>query len=140
MSKNIMPQVLKMLNVEYGEKFKLRDGEVYEYGSFVIKEGEGLVGISDYGTTSLCNEKLYDILSGYLEVVKLPWEPKKGERYYFPRVDAYLKGEMVVGDYTWDFATFELAMKALGMVYRTKEEAEAHFAEDYEKLTGKKLE
>ena len=30
-------------------------------------------------------------------------------------------------------------MLALNMVYRTREEAEAHMAEDYERLTGKPL-
>ena len=40
----------------------------------------------------------------------------------------------------WLGDTRDYAMKALDMVYRTREEAEAHLAEDYERLTGKKLE
>lgn len=139
MAKNLMQEIIKMLGVEYGEKFKLRaaDSEICENALFYFDKDNGFIRMSD--TKEEVYNMLYDVVSGYYEVVKLPWEPKKGKRYYFPRVDAHLKGEMVVGDYTWDFETFDLAMKALGMVYRTKEEAEAHFASDYEKLTGKPL-
>lgn len=69
------------------------------------------------------------------EEKKIPWEPKRGERYYFPSIT----DKCVVSNF-WDGATMELALKAFGYMYRTREEAEAHLAGDYEKLTGKKLE
>ena len=70
---------------------------------------------------------------------KVPWKPKMGERYYFPRVDADIKSKAVVDDFDWEFLTFDYAMMSLGMAYRTREEAESNLSKDYEKLTGKKL-
>ena len=33
---------------------------------------------------------------------KVPWKPKMGERYYFPRVDADIKSKAVVDDFDWE--------------------------------------
>lgn len=143
MAKILIPDIAKLLGVELDEEFQIRSSgcKKCEPGIYKFDLGEGLVKKDENGVfNSNSSVEFEDLCLGNYEIVKLPWEPKKGMRYYFPRVDANLKGEMAVGDYDWDFETFDLAMKALGMVYRTKEEAEAHFAEDYEKLTGKKLE
>ena len=78
---------------------------------------------------------LYYLLSGKETVVRLPWEPKEGERYCYPSVSA-----KNVDCTNWTCCSFDYAMKALGMIYKTPEEAQAHFAENYEKLTGEKLE
>lgn len=141
MANDLLKKVVSLLGLEIGEKFKLRDIEkdIVVPNLYYFSEADGLMRINANGEVLTSPYVVNSILSGKYKIIKLPWEPKKGKRYYFPRVDAYLKGEMVVGDYTWDFETFDLAMKALGMVYRTKEEAEAHFASDYEKLTGKPL-
>ena len=75
-----------------------------------------------------------DLCLGNYEIVKLPWEPKYGEIYYFLDIN-----EKEIMSYPWENDTFDYAMKALGMIYRTEEGAQAHFAEDYERLTGKPL-
>ena len=142
MAKILIPDIAKLLGVELNEEFQIRSSgcKKCEPGIYKFDLGEGLVKKDENGVfNSNSSVEFEDLCLGNYEVVKLPWEPKKGEGYYFPRVDADLEGEMVVGDYNWDFETFDLAMKALGMVYRTKEEAEAHFASDYERLTGKPL-
>lgn len=137
MSKNIMPEVLKMLGVEHGEKFKLyaEDCGECEDVLFAFNHGEELIKISPNGCTEYANGKLLDILNGYYEIVKLPWEPKEGERYFYPSISAKR-----VDCTNWIYCSFDYAMKALGMVYKTLEEAQECFADDYEKLTGKKLE
>ena len=47
---------------------------------------------------------------------------------------------LFIESFMWGNSTFDYAAKNMGIIYRTKAEAEAHLEEDYERLTGKKLE
>ena len=136
MAKNLIPEVLKMLGVERGEAFKLRaqDCEVYEDDLFAFNYYDRLIKIPPSGNAEYVDEKMCKILNGYYEIVKLPWEPRDGETVFYPNTTNKLIGQSYWAGDTWD-----LALKALGMVYQTRKEAEEHFAEDYEKLTGKKI-
>ena len=132
MAKNCMAAVAKMLGVELGEKFIIENKDrketvVLAMDGFHVIQPNNVVG-PDHG------KLLSKVLQGLYEVKKIPWEPKKDERYYIPSVSS-----QCVQKYFWHEYTLDFAMKALGMIYRTKEEAEAHFTEDYEKLTGKPL-
>lgn len=137
MAKNLMPEIIKALGLEYDEVFRVceQDAETAEGGLFCFNKEGGLIKINPDGSTCTALEILYDILNGYYEIVKLPWEPKYKERYYRPNI-IYKR----VSDVLWRGSALDYALKVLGMVYRTREEAEAHLAEDYERLTGKKLE
>ena len=133
MTKNLMPEIAKLLGVELGEEFIIENADRKET---VVLGMDGLHVIQpnnvlgpDHG------ELLSKVLQGLYEVKKLPWEPREGERYCYPSVSA-----KNVDCTDWICCSFDYAMKALGMIYKTPEEAQAHFAEDYEKLTGKKLE
>ena len=132
MAKNCMAAIAKMLGVELGEEFIIENKDrketvVLAADGFHIIQPNNVVG-PDHG------KLLSKVLQGLYEVKKIPWEPKKDEHYYIPSVS-----NQCVQKYFWHEYTLDFAMKALGMIYRTKEEAEAHFAEDYEKLTGKPL-
>ena len=81
---------------------------------------------------------LYDILAGNYEIVKLPWEPKQGEEYWTIHFEPVGNPRAIL--YPWMGDKPDFTNLRLNMVYRTKAEAEAHLAEDYERLTGKKLE
>ena len=133
MTKNLMPEVAKMLGVEVGEEFKAYDTEVGVYGSeiFVFTD-KGLVRKEHPNVDTY--HVLKGLLQGTIEIVKLPWEPKRDEFYYWPSAS-----NKKVGLGRWHGDTFCCAMKALGMVYRTQEEAEANLSKDYERLTGKPL-
>ena len=142
MSKNLMPEIAKLLGVEMGEAFYINDHlgrRVCAYSdNNLFKIGPALLHLNN---TDGCFEGsdrdqiiLVKLLAGLLTIEKLPWEPKMYEHYYYPSL---LKKE-VVSDVWWG-RTSDCALKVLGMVYRTREEAKAHFAEDYERLTGKKL-
>ena len=138
MSKNLIPEIINLLGVELEEAFKIRrpDYEVCENGIYAFFEGEGLMKKNEQGEfDSNSSIEFEDLCLGNYEVVKLPWEPKEGEIYYYPAVYS-----REIHSVKWCDITADYTLKALGMVYRTHEEAEAHFAEDYEKLTGKKLE
>lgn len=131
MSENLMPKIAEMLGVEMGEKFEI---ENTERNVCVVLAADGL-HISEGDYFGIPNGKLLQkVLCGLYEVKKLPWEPKDGENYYYANIE---RGDTCCG--YWQYDTLDYAMKALGMIYRSRKEAEAHFAQDYEKLTGKKV-
>ena len=135
MNKNLMPDVLKLLGVEYDERFKLTntDGVITENDVFCFFE-HGLSHALQDGEYEDASDILYDILAGNYEIVKLPWEPKHCDAYYVLNVET---GRIEC--YSWGATTFDLAVKSLGIIHRTKEGAEAHLEKDYERLTGRKL-
>ena len=132
MTKNLMPKVAKLLGVEVGEEFTIENADRKET---VVLAMDGLHVIQPNNVLGPDHGKLLSkVLQGLYEVKKKPWEPKEGEYFYYPDVK-----RKAVCRLPWDSQFFDFAMKALDMVYRTREEAVAHFAEDYQKLTGKKL-
>ena len=129
MAKNYMTEVAKMLGVELGEKFKVaergcRCETVYYFDRYGAWEEDGQVA----------DAIIPALLIGSYEIVKLPWEPCKGAEYWYPNT-IFEKVERNC----WKDSTADYAIHTLDMCYRTREEAEAHFAEDYKKLTGKEL-
>ena len=137
MSKNLIPEIINLLGVELEEAFKIRrpDYEVCENGIYAFFENEGLMKKNKQGEfDSNSSIEFEDLCLGNYEVVKLPWEPKNCDDYYV--LDARTG---IIECYSWGATTFDLAVKSLGIIHRTKEEAEAHLAEDYKRLTGKPL-
>ena len=143
MSRNLMLEVAKLLGVEIGEPFYiLENGKhkcVYSDNDLYKITEEGLANINN---TDGCYEYhacwrviLTDLLLGECSVEHLPWEPKEGDRYYVLNTN-----ELFIETFIWDNSTFGYAAKNMGIIYRTKAEAKAHLEEDYERLTGKKLE
>lgn len=143
MSKNLMPEIAKLLGVEMGEAFYINDHlgrRVCAYSdNNLFKIGES--ALLHLNNTDGCFEStdrdhiiFVKLLAGLLTVEKLPWEPKEDEHFYRPNIIS-----KAVSNETWCGSTLDYALKAFGMVYRSREEAEAHLAEDYERLTGKRL-
>ena len=127
-----MAAVAKLLGVEIGEEFIIENADRKET---VVLAADGFHVIQPNDVLGPDHGKLLSkVLQGLYTVKKIPWEPKKDESYYIPSVSS-----QCVQKYFWHEYTLDFAMKALGMIYRTKEEAEAHLAEDYERLTGRKL-
>lgn len=130
MKKNLMTEIAKMLGVEITERFIIENADRKET---VVLTMDGLHVIRSNDILWPENGKLLSkVLQGLYEVKKLPWEPKKGDKYYYP-APFYNRVQATC----WEGKTMDYALKSLGMVYHTKEEAEAHFASDYEKLTNK---
>lgn len=130
---NLMPEVAKLLGVEIGEEFIIENTDrketvVLAMDGFHVIQPNNVVG-PDHG------KLLSKVLQGLYEVKKKPWEPKYKERYYRPNI-IYKR----VSDVLWRGSALDYALKELGMIYKTPEEAQEHFAVDYERLTGKKLE
>lgn len=122
MSKNLIPQIAQMLGVELGEEFKIkgREGAIYKF----IVDGL-LVSYDDaekvYTATHV---PLVGLVRGDIEIVKLPWKPKKGEGYW--TFDVFFgSGKWAVASFVWGDEVFDKAVLKAGWVYRTREEAEA---------------
>lgn len=132
---NYMKEVAHMLGVEIGETFYIQglDGGAERFKAMLTESGLALIDLSVVNNGEATY--LAELLKGNLEYEKLPWTPDFNELYYYPDV---IIREV---DRTFNMEdTYDFALIALGMAYRTREEAEAHFAEDFEQLTGKKLE
>ena len=125
MAKNYMADVAGMLGVELGEEFKI--------------EGSNLIyKFLENGLYFRCIEgwlpaiyQFLDLIKGELEIVKLPWQPQDGDRYYFP-VDGFTITSCAI----WCDSTLEYALKEAGMIFKTKEECEAALPELRKKYLG----
>ena len=126
MEKNLIPKICKMLGVEIGEEFKIKGYEEWFYKFdndrvLMFKHNDDVkmpvAPVSVYVA-------FLALLRGECEIIKLPWKPKKGERYwgfwYSQLNDAWL-----VILYTWSNNPEDFAFYKAGWVFRTKEEAKA---------------
>lgn len=110
---NYMENVAKMLGVELEEEFKISCvNGTYKFTTdglkFKVRE-EWIVA-----------SFMSDLLTGKHTIIKLPWQPKKGEKYYTPSpsFDRAIR-------YCWDGFPSDFALKEVGMVFKTEEECEA---------------
>ena len=114
MAKNYMTDVAKMLGVELGEEFKIDDSNlIYKFFE------NGLCFRSIEGWLPATYQFL-DLIKGELEIVKLPWQPKKGEVYCRPE-DEF---EDVAFD-NWGNHPIDFALKEAGLIFKTYEECKA---------------
>lgn len=122
MSKNLIPQIAQILGVEIGEKFKVKgyNGVTYRFDADGLKEN---YDNHPNEIWTFANATLGSLLAGKLEIIKLPWKPKKSEKYwgflYSSLNDAWL-----LCLYTWGNNPADFAFYKAGWVFRTKEEAE----------------
>lgn len=121
MSKNLIPEIAKMLGVELGEEFKVKgdDALTYRLDSDGLKlthnSGIELAPIS-------ANVVFVDLVNGKDEIVKLPWKPRKGDVYYSFALlgDTWVVRPLWCGGFPNEYALLDK-----GWVYRTCEEAQA---------------
>lgn len=126
MTKNLIPEIAKMLGVELGEEFNIKD----KHGEFVsdktYKFSENAFSIyycQDEGAyRTVSRTTLQSLLNGKYEIVKIPWKPKKGDIYYSFNL---VYGTWVVCQHILTGSPFDYALLDKGWVYRTCEEAKA---------------
>lgn len=120
MAKNLIPEICKMLGVELGEEFKIKGYKL----TYMITDDKWLMATDDSPETgwTSANTLFVDLLNGDVEIVKLPWKPKKGETYYTFEL---LNGKWIVRLFCWGGSPDEYALLDKGWIYRTEKEAEA---------------
>lgn len=122
MSKNLIPEIAKLLGVELGEEFKIKgyDGLIYK----LTDAGLELTTVDGQKTKWFDHGALNSLLKGKMEIVKLPRKPKEGEKYWGFWYSS-LNDAWIVLLYTWGNNPADFAFYKAGWVYRTKEEAQA---------------
>ena len=124
MSKNHMAEVAKILGVELGEPFKITSGIQDDYQSYYRFTESSGIEISDDGITwkmtSVATLLKY-LLMGDIRIVKLPWKPREGEKYYVPRIAIRPYDRHYC--YYWDNSGVDIKRYDMGIVCKTPEEA-----------------
>lgn len=118
MSKNLIPEIARMLGVELGEEFKVdRDDRTYWLDLDGLHSGECVAEDED-------DAMLHDLLCGEVEIIKMPWKPDLYERYW-TFMSSLEGGKLYVLNYMWDNSVIDVALHKVGWVFRTCEEAQA---------------
>lgn len=126
MAKNYMADVAKLLGIELEEEFMVtEDDSIYKLTK------DGLEYKSDDGNWYYANDVFLNLLDGTIEIVKLPWQPKKGDAYYYPG-----EGFNNICRALWENSVFDFAYKEAGLIFKTYEECEAALPELRKKYLG----
>lgn len=115
-NKNYMSELADMLGVVMGEKF---DIEGFSLNPCKITR-DGLIDGSSKKNMSIVDK----LLTGKAKIIKKPWKPKYGERYFY--IDANANNEYFVATTSWSYSTFDMGLYYLGNFFTTAEEAEEH--------------
>lgn len=126
MAKNYMQDVAKMLGVELEEEFKLTGYN----GTFVLTN-KGMMWLTPDKRRSSEVFALEDLLTGRIELVRVPWQPKDGDEYYYPACNF-----KDIFSTNWSYSVSDFAFKEAGMIFRTREECEAAMPELRKKYLG----
>ena len=134
MSKNLIPEIAKMLGVELGEEFKIKgydDSNTRTY-KFTV---QGLrVKLTEHPEATEFNAlvALNSLLVGDAEIAKLPWKPKMGDTVYAfyspvfaPFANARYKTnyKWSVDECIWNDTPAARALLKAGWAFKTKAEA-----------------
>ena len=129
---NYIPKICKMLGVEINEEF-------------TVPPLSGKYRISNYGLQFLADDgywklsKYFDaILTGEYKIEKLPFKPQNGDEYWTVvwRKVRSCADLMPIKCIYWDDIGDHFRV-ALGLVYRTREEAEADKYKAFERVVKK---
>lgn len=128
MSKNLIPEIAKMLGVELGEEFKIKGEDelmTYRFNSdgLQVTYGDG-IELSYIST----NSAFVALVNGTDEIVKPQWKPTLDEGYWTFTVRDFLESSSrtwTIRPGIWKNHPIDIALFNKGWVYRTRAEAEA---------------
>ena len=125
MTKNYMADVAKMLGVELEEEFKI-DGSnlIYKF----LENGLYFRCIEGWLPAEY---QFLDLIKGDSKIVKLPWQPKEGDVYYYP-----VSNFKDVCCTNWAYSVCDFAFKEAGLIFKTYEECEEILPELRKKYLG----
>ena len=120
MSKNLIPEIAKMLGVELGEEFKIdtRGNDIFQ----ITESGVWLRKDVDNDEWVEKSFEFMELCNGGAEIIKLPWKPKMYEEYW---TFGKLGCKWILRTDSWKACPYEILLLDKGWVFRTREEAEA---------------
>lgn len=125
-----MADVAQMLGVELGEEFKVAERGCNSYDTLYHFDEHGAWDEDDQVSDAI----IPALLTGSYEIVKLPWKPKYGDKYY-----SYVVGWTIM-KCTWMNYVSDYTRLKCGIVFRTSQEALNALPQKYKELTGKEYE
>lgn len=113
---NYMKDVAKIPGVELEEEFKIKGFEpIYKITNY------GLVIKTDSNNwCEMSGDTFLQLIRGDYVIRKLPWQPKKGDEYYYPG-----EGFNNICRALWENSVFGFAYKEAGLIFKTYEECGA---------------
>lgn len=116
---NYYKQIAKMLGVKLEEEFKLKPSCLEKPWNCLYRfSKDGLENkYSDLSWVKCEKGAIDNILIGQTEVIKIPWKPQNGKKYWY-----YYSGDGAVCA-IWKGSTLDLHSWKIGNCFRTKEEA-----------------
>lgn len=113
MNKNYMADVAKFLGVELNEEYFKVAGNEHPY-RLTDK------GLRNFDNGRIENDMLVRLLTGDAVIVKKPWEPKDGEKYFFISIQ---NDKFSIGELTWNGDSYDYELYHMGNFFKTKKEA-----------------
>ena len=102
---NRMKEVAKLKGVSLNEEFKIM-GFIYKFTLKGLEDGNGCI----------CNHVLKKLLTGELQIEKLPFKPKYDDGYYWVSCVGKINSS------TWHYNTQDYCLFNVGNCFRTSEE------------------
>lgn len=121
-----MADIAKMLGVELEEEFHLKDSNV-----FYKLANKGLYYKFNTTWYPSANDLFVKLIMDEKEIIKLPWEPKGGDEYYYPACNF-----KDVFSTTWTYSVVDFCYKEAGFIFKTYEECEAALPKLRKKYLG----
>ena len=128
---NLIPIIAVNLELKLGEEFTLKG---YEEERFMFDPSFRFLRYwrdTDKWEIAPC-EILNGLVHGDYEVIKIPFQPKYGETYW-----TYVGSLGTVMNCIWKEDFHDYRNKKLGVIFRTKEEAEKALPAKFLEITGK---
>ena len=127
---NYYKKIAEMLGVELGEEFRLKENKTKNIvrPRYKITQEEGLMysmNRNEFARSLL----LLSIINGSYSVVKLPWKPKEGEKYWY-----YSEPFNQAISHKWYGGNYDLLLWKVGNCFKTKEEADIKGKEIMEQI------
>ena len=133
-------EIANMLGLEIGEKFTIKGHPDYGTFWFVDDQSEGWRELwkvdlekGFYDAEIEINDTLEQLLAGFYEVEKMPWKPKRSQKYY--TVNYTLQtNEKVIDETIWIDSVYDLMRWKSGNCFKTRKKAEIKGEELIERL------
>lgn len=116
---NRMSSVADLLGMELGEVFRIKDYPTFPETYFRFADDGLMQSVDTIAWTKPSAWVLGSLITGALQITKLPWKPSCGEVFYMPSV---INENKYIRLFWHDSGTYK-SFYQQGMICRTKEEA-----------------